>query len=101
MTTPTPMPAFAPVDKPELGFVLSIGGTVEVTAACLVVAEGLAVALLVEDVERLVENNVRSFCWNSTTTGWPHIVTGPEIAEVDKSESLARARTVVGPFDSG
>jgi hypothetical protein len=101
MAIPTPMPAFAPVDKPEFGFVPGVGGAVEVTAACLVVAEGLAVALRVEDVETLVENNVRSFCWNSTITGWPHMVTGPEMAVVAKSESLARARTVVGPFDSG
>ena len=95
------MPAFAPVDKLELGFVLGVGGAVEVTAVCLVVAEGPGVALLVEGVEVLVENNVRSFCSNSTTIGWPHMVTGPEIAVVAKSESLARARTVVRPFDLG
>ncbi len=77
MTTPTPMPAFAPIDKPEVGFVLGVGGIVEVTAACLVVAAGLAVALLaemlaellVEDIVVLVENNDKSFCSNSTTTG--------------------------------
>lgn len=101
MATPTPMPACAPVDRPDFGFVLGEGEPVEVRAGWLVVAEGLAVVLLVEDVETLVENNVRSFCWYSTTMGWPHIVIAPETAVVVKSVSLARARTVVGPFESG
>jgi hypothetical protein len=106
IATPTPMPACAPVDNPDFGSVLGVGEPVEVIAGWAVVAEGLAVPLLLEDVELLiedvlVENNVRSFCWNSTTTGWPHIEIGPEIAVVVKSVSLARARTVVAPLDSG
>jgi hypothetical protein len=95
------MPARAPVDKADFGFVLGVGEPVEVTAGWLVLAEGLAVLLLIEDVEVLVENNVRALCWYSTTIGWPHIVTGPEIAVMVKSVSLARALTAVRPSDSG
>lgn len=101
IATPTPMPARAPVDKADFGFVLGVGEPVEVTAGWLVLAEGLAVLLLlIEDVEVLVENNVRSLCWYSTTMGWPHIVTGPEIMVTVKSVSLARARTAVRPSDA-
>ena len=82
--TPTPIPAFAPVDRPELG----------VDAE----EEGLGLEEVVEEVAEVgVGNRLRSLSWKTTVNACPHMVTGAGVARIVslKSSWFVRAITLV------
>jgi hypothetical protein len=77
-----PMPAFAPVDSPEL---LPSDAAADVDAEPEDDADAepeLPDAAAVADAEELPEdeNSDTSFCWNAIVIGCPHMVTFPKLA---------------------
>lgn len=107
------MPALAPVDSPELSSEEEevVPRLEEESLEGMVVGgEEVfdAVADTVEDEEEVVEeveaevvdaNRARSFSWNSTVIGCPHIVKGPVTVVLDSSVAPARAMTSVVPLN--
>jgi len=59
----------------------------------------LVSSLVAVDVDEVVMNSARSFCWKATLIGCPHIKIGPTTAVEFRPESAMpeRAATVVVP----
>ena len=95
VATPTPIPAFAPVDRPLLGEELGVAETVGLEVGCVLVLDGWAVVVVLKLELVLVVNNVRSFCWNSILVGCPHIMIGPVTVVIFKFASLRAGTTVL------
>lgn len=92
---PTPIPAFAPVDRPLLGEELGVAETVGLEVGCVLVLDGWAIVVVLELELVLVVNSVRSFCWNSIVIGCPHIIICPVTVVVFKSVLLRAGTTVL------
>jgi hypothetical protein len=95
IAAPTPMPAFAPVDRPVFVIVAGIGDDVGVAVVVVEMLEGEAVGEILELEEVLV---VGRSCWRySTHIGCAHIVSGPVTVVTLGAVLLARAWTAVEP----
>lgn len=96
---PTPMPAFAPVERPVLAMVPDVGEDVAGVAVGLLVLGGDAMGDAVGEVLELAEVlMVGKSCWRySTHIGCAHIESGPVTVVILGAVLFARAATAVEP----
>lgn len=95
VAAPTPIPAFAPVDKPLLGEELGVAETIGLEVGCVLVLDGWPVVVVLELELVLVVNSVRSFCWNSVLIGCPQTMIGPVTVVIFKFASLRAGTTAL------
>jgi hypothetical protein len=77
------MPAFAPVDRPEVVWLKDtedVGADIDVVAAEPELLDVEADAFVDAELLNDAEKRDKSFCWNATVIGCPHMVTCPRLA---------------------